>query len=45
LSTTYPWINRRNPIGAIFLGAHGYLILPGDDAGACASRLSGVNSI
>ncbi len=28
MGTTYPWINRRDLVGVIFLGADGYMIIP-----------------
>ena len=28
MGTTYPWINRRDLVGAIFLGGDGYMIIP-----------------
>lgn len=28
MGTTYPWINHRDIVGAIFLGADGYMIIP-----------------
>jgi len=28
MGTTYPWINHRDLVGAIFLGSEGYMIIP-----------------
>ena len=28
MGTTYPWINRRDLVGAVFLGSEGYMIIP-----------------